>query len=334
VDILDPKAFERGIEEVRARSHNLPPEMFKDAVGQYVSDVFDAATEKCHRYLIGNQILDRPDVGTDGWFNAMSLGNWLMVADAVGVPYIPARYLYSAPTLAIYAALCGIPVAADQQASIDGMWDALQTLGPHEMLRFDMCAAGSVKAGLSDGQGIQSGWHEADGFKCPDVDGRIVHALLNYTFESLPIFARPMVPLRMVEGDVADAPAGRWPREWRVFVQAGKVCAVSNYYLQAPAAHSEAVRAREAVALATRIVGRLAEAKSWPHHPRYEGVFPTETVTCSLDFAETEDGGLLLIEGGPGHILSPPWGAHPCCFTPGAPLEGIALALGSPTVAL
>ncbi len=304
--------------------------LLQEAVGQFVSDAFDEATAKCHAYLIGNQILGRPDAGdADGWFNTVSLGNWLMVAEAAGVPYIPARFLCSVPTTTLYSLLSGLPIPEPLQGHADALTDALHTLETGEMLRFDMCAAASVKGRLSDGCGVGSGWHVHDGVRYPDVDGRLVHAILNYTFDSLPIFARPIEKLRMVEGDVPDFPAGRWPREWRVFIHGGEVVAVSNYYLQAPARPGEAEKAREAVTLAERVLTVLTTAKSWPHHPRYEGVFNTESVSCTLDFAEREDGSLVLVEGGPAHIFSPPWGAHPCCFTPGQPIEGIALALGA-----
>jgi hypothetical protein len=329
MDILDPAAFEAGIRAVVARSHNLPPEMRQEVVGEFISEVFDTATEKCGQYLCGSQIFEREGFGkTDGYFNGISLGNWLTVAARAGVPFIPARLLASASPTVIYAGVQGIKMHEPQQSEFDAFMADLQWIKPGEMLRFDMCAAATIKARLSDGGPIQSGWFEEDLVKYPDVDGRIIHALLNYTFEYLPVFARPIIPLRMVEGDAPDHPLGRWPREWRVFVNEGRVTGVSNYYLQAPAKASESAAAAKAAELAQAMIGALIEAKSWPHHPRMEGVFNTEAVSCSLDFAEGPGGELVLVEGGPPHIFSPPWGAHPCCFTPGAPLEGIALALG------
>lgn len=335
LDILDPATFEAGVREVADRTHNLPPEMRQEAIGDFISEMFDGATAKCAGYLCGSQIFEREGLGeTDAYFNGISLGNWLTVAAQAGVPFIPARLLTSARTTVIFAGLQGIKQPEPQQAEFDAFHADLQRIEPGEMLRFDMCAAATVKAGLSDGQGVRSGWYEHELTKYPDVDGRIVHALLNYTFEYLPVFARPIIPLRMVDGDAPDCPFGRWPREWRVYITEGKVTGVSNYYVQAPAKPAEAHNAARAADLALAIVEVLTVAKSWPHHPRLEGVFNTESVSCSLDFAETADGQLVLVEGGPPHIFSPPWGAHPCCFAPGQPLKGVALALGSPPIGL
>lgn len=328
LDILDPRALEGGVRAVIDRSHNLSQEERGEAVAEHISELFDRVTARCEGYLLGSQIFEPRD--GSGWFNALSLGNWLMVADQCGVPYIAARFLAMPPTTSVFALLQGMDLLPAQQEAVEPFLEALQALTPGEMLRFDMCAAAAIKAGLSDGAGVQPGWHtRPDGFKLPDVDGRLIYALMNYTFEHVPVFARPIERLRMVDGDMPEHPFGRWPREWRVFVTNGEITGVSNYYLQAPAWASEAAKAMEAVALARRMVEALEAVKAWPHHPRYEGVFNVESVTCSLDFAEREDGTLVLMEGGPGHIYSPAWGAHPCCFTPGKPLAGIALSLGS-----
>lgn len=137
---------------------------------------------------------------------------------------------------------------------------------------------------------------------------------------------------------------GVWPAEWRVFIENGKVVGVSSYYGWAdtpcPAAARAALEARR---LAQRIVDEAMTQSAWPRYPDVEVVrgapwiaknpelqqrievdFGRETVSCTLDFLETEDG-LVLLEGGPGS--TPVGGGHVCAFagTTGKPVIGTIL---------
>ena len=124
---------------------------------------------------------------------------------------------------------------------------------------------------------------------------------------------------------------GVWPAEWRAIVVAGRVTGVASYYGWADQASPESARNALAVRdLAQRMVD---EAMSLGAFPRYwdierrrrdarfgdvEGYMDAlnsdwgrETVSCTLDFIETNDGPLFL-EGGPS--VSPAGGGHPCAF--------------------
>lgn len=119
---------------------------------------------------------------------------------------------------------------------------------------------------------------------------------------------------------------GRWPAEWRAFVVDGKVTGVSFYYGFAGEMNSENARmALEVRDTAQRLVDGMTARKIWPRymkaefarrspHPQMQAAlegFGRETVSCSLDFIET-DQGLLLLEGGPAN--TPIGGAHVCSF--------------------
>lgn len=125
---------------------------------------------------------------------------------------------------------------------------------------------------------------------------------------------------------------GVWPSEWRAFVENGKVVGVSCYYGWIGEANQEnASVALEVRDLAQRMVNVAMERKLWPRHvdlelirnsknPQLIGseafqeglrIFGRETVSCTLDFIESENG-LMLLEGGPG--ATPVGGGHPCSF--------------------
>lgn len=126
---------------------------------------------------------------------------------------------------------------------------------------------------------------------------------------------------------------GVWPAEWRAFVEGGVVVGVSNYYgWCGEVSRENAEIALEVRNLAQRIVDRALETKMFPRymdvefarmneHPKVKEnatmqaaleVFGRETVSCTLDFIETKDRGLMLLEGGPAH--TPFGGGHPCSF--------------------
>jgi hypothetical protein len=119
---------------------------------------------------------------------------------------------------------------------------------------------------------------------------------------------------------------GRWPAEWRAYVVDGKVRAVSAYYGFVGEMNPENARmALQVRDVAQRLVDGMTEHRLWPRfmkaefarrspHPEMQAAladFGRETVSCSLDFIET-DQGLLLVEGGPAN--TPVGGAHVCSF--------------------
>jgi len=119
---------------------------------------------------------------------------------------------------------------------------------------------------------------------------------------------------------------GRWPAEWRAFIVNGNCVGVSFYYGFTGEMNPENARmALEVRDTAQRLVDAMMAQKLWPRYMKAEFArrsphaemqaaladFGRETVSCSLDFIET-DQGLLLIEGGPAN--TPIGGAHVCSF--------------------
>lgn len=139
---------------------------------------------------------------------------------------------------------------------------------------------------------------------------------------------------------------GSWPAEWRVFVQNGRVIGVGNYYGWAgevsPVAARGALAARDA---AERMIAAMAEQEILPifsdvylmnasmaqnadsAHPNAVAQaldvserFPMDGIHCTLDFIETGDGEVTLLEGGPAH--TPIGGGHPVAFCGCLAIEG------------
>lgn len=124
---------------------------------------------------------------------------------------------------------------------------------------------------------------------------------------------------------------GVWPAEWRAIIQGGKVVGVASYYGWCDAAHQ--FTATMALKVRDRAQAIVDEAMRLGAFPRYnevemlrdaawidhcpglrealDGDWGRETVSCTLDFIETEEGPMLL-EGGPS--VSPFGGGHPCAF--------------------
>lgn len=142
---------------------------------------------------------------------------------------------------------------------------------------------------------------------------------------------------------------GRWPAEWRAFVVDGKCVGVSFYYgftgEMSPENARMALQVRD---VAQRLVDGMMAARLWPRymkaefarrnpHPDMQAAlegFGRETVSCSLDFIETDEG-LLLIEGGPAN--TPIGGAHVCSFAGNGlkkgPIDGRQMARSTSGVA-
>jgi len=147
---------------------------------------------------------------------------------------------------------------------------------------------------------------------------------------------------------------GRWPMEWRVFVENGQVTGVACYYGWVGEATPENARnALEATRLAQKIVdaakaqglasrwmdlelARAQTAGQDVNNPALKDAlarFGADGIHCTLDFIET-DNGVVLLEGGPAH--TPIGGGHPCAFAGhnvdrskglGADCRGVALKL-------
>ena len=148
----------------------------------------------------------------------------------------------------------------------------------------------------------------------------------------------------------AFAGKGMWPHEWRVFIENNKIVGVSTYYPWIGEVTAEnAFKALEAVNLAQKILDTMIESNCVTKHMDTElsrdskhfdfmnDKFPENTISCTLDFMETEELGMALLEGGPAH--TPIGGAHPCGFISGSfnnklgcNINGVALKIPSDVI--
>ena len=122
---------------------------------------------------------------------------------------------------------------------------------------------------------------------------------------------------------------GHWPAEWRVFVRAGQVTGVANYYgwtgdgataenawnaIEAAAAAQVIVDTAEQHGLAGIFMPQVFIRESGKDHEIIECLdrdWPEHRMHCTLDFMETDEG-LKFLEAGPAH--QPGGGGHPCAF--------------------
>ena len=202
-----------------------------------------------------------------------------------------------------------------------------------------MIADGREGATLGEGVEVGAGWvRVGNRARIDATDKRFVETFARGHKDRLHYLARPWVTAARY-GEAEDphrhgsqfAGKGRWPMEWRCFVEGGRVTGVAAYYGWVGSVTPEnAARALEAAEAAQRIVDaglglnlkprwmdvellRFAskEALSRPHLRETLDRFPADGFACTLDFIET-DRGLTLLEGGPPH--TPIGGGHPCAF--------------------
>lgn len=327
---LNPLDIFADIEAVKARTHNLPVELQQEAIGDFLSEDFDRKTAKCETYLFGNQILTH---GTErGYFDTLSLGNWMIIAHAAGVATVPARYLASASSNALFSDGMGNPRPDHYKEELEAMDTAIQCIKDNEILRFDCCASSYIKSRISEGKpeitGEAKGWIKGDDGEIHHVlCERLINGFLNATQPFMIAWARPIIKPRLIEGySIITGKSGHWPCEWRIYVRHGKVVGVSNYYPQSSATDDDLPFASIAAKAAQQLADKLTEAKSSPHHPRYEDRVDTDGVHFSADFIVADNDNVLLLECGPDHFYSPHWGAHPCCFDPRNGIDGLALS--------
>lgn len=181
------------------------------------------------------------------------------------------------------------------------------------------------------------GWIRKGNRRRVDVsDERTVELAAQGPSSGSTFLARPWVPAaRYLIGDdphrhgTPFAGKGIWPAEWRAFAESGRVVGVAAYYGWVGEATPQNARialqvrehAQAVVDTATRLLAwprsmdiefiRSGKAIEDPKIARSLEIFGRETVSCTLDFIEAEEG-LMLLEGGP--ACSPFGGGHPCAF--------------------
>lgn len=260
-------------------------------------------------------------------FNTLSLGNWLTLAAEAGVPAVPAEHLGSLTPRnmmdieeAMYDGAEGLDLSA-----FNAINARLTDLRGAFMVRCDAVSSGDVKALMGSpvppgktrldliGPKRGFGYQEHDGRRFLSVDdSRFSDGVGDWPDGTCPIWARPIVPARQIDG-----PNGPFQAEWRIFVKNGQISGASSYYPQAPRPVDDADRTALMAALvhARKIVDLLVERSLVPDHPIYRSyakIFDPASIACSIDFIELDDGQVLLLEGGPASL--PKWGSHGCCF--------------------
>lgn len=361
--------------------------------------------------------IEPEDIFAGGAFDGCDLRHYLAIAEAAGVPFVPARQILSLTE----EELCRVDqqirlpdfISKPIQKGLDAIRSDLEAeLGqdpsnslpepdgaapvqgrsreeiataihdvmddvPHDwMVRSNISGSSMLKAlagsgiidnsaegaKIAEGVEVGAGWVMTGNRRRIDVtDKRFIDTFACGHKPEIHYLARPWMEIgRFGEGDDPHrhgspfAGKGRWPMEWRVFVEGGRVTGVASYYPWVGSVTPEnASKALEAVALAERMIEKMQElslvprsmdaellrravGKSDAPHPVHSETlerFPRDGLACTLDFMETSDG-MMLLEGGPPHM--PIGGGHPCAFAGhgmdpargfGARCEGVALRL-------
>ena len=299
--------------------------------------------------------------------NLLSLPAWLAVAQAAGVPAIPALPLATLPVDDFFDLMDHCPDvpnlaaahargqawALDVACSLRAFSDSPGTYGGWSydqgtVLRFEQCAPGDLKAELSAGR-RSLGWiPDAPRWDLAfDVWGeRFMTTLMDLGTDTVRPYARPYVAPLAQDAVYEDTP-GSWPVEFRVFVDNGRPVGVSAYYPQAPLEDSFLPLARTALAQARKICAWMDDVRlgvgnaslcgdTGPGPDGHAAPWVPDSwgpQSFTLDFLVTRAphgaDRVLFLEGGPAG-----WdAAHPCCFQdqPWGTLSGIRLALGGAT---
>lgn len=338
----DPDALQNWVKDITARQHNQTKEMREAAFGQALDERWEVITADLPLYRRGYDLLQG-----GAPFNVGSLGNWMILADAAGVPTVPISFLGSL-TLVDYlrhdASANGVVAPADMPAGFGGTAEQADTGGLDAQARANVAAVNAALSRIegpvfvrSDGaashrvkletysgcdvarQGAATGFGYdtlPDGSRQVLLkDERLGDVFMGWPEPNMPIWARPLIPARMLEG-----PRGAYQAEWRVFVYDGNIAGISSYYPQVArdrSSQADELALMTSLTYAQAIIDVMLARSLRPHHPRFElrPDFDKQKLHCSFDFIETADGGVMMIEGGPPHLRNPAYGAHPCSFS-------------------
>ena len=322
--LYDTAQLQKHVEAAKHQVSNLPD----DAREARLQELME---EHWQRIEAEATSLQGPEVARDGGrFDTLSLGCWMAVAGAAGVPAVP---------IELAGELDHTTLAAGR---LDPVLEHLPGVDIPGMVRLDYAAGARIKidkafAGQTAPSTINGARLGQDGRARLDLDERLTTGALAYAgvagWETVPVWFRPWieaaeiaVPRRRFLGGGTDS----WPLEWRVFVKQGAASGISAYYVQAPVRQvDDTVRAsaRAAVQQTERLIAHLEATGIQPWHPRYLDRLPPDSLDFTLDFIARPDGSVLLLEAGPTchDARTPEWGAHPCFFQ-GKEIAGWALA--------
>ncbi|MCY4580806.1 MAG: hypothetical protein OXD31_17400 [Chloroflexi bacterium] len=243
-------------------------------------------------------------------FCPVSLGDWLKVCQAAGVPFVPAEQV---SVIRREDYLNWTDEGAVRERLMTAYSQISEAADDNYMMRYDCCSSTEVKAALAHGK---PEWSDDFCFLMID-DPRVYTIVEEYPREVVPIWKRPWIDAAKVAG---------YPVEYRAFVRDGAVVGVSNYYPQRQLPYNEA-HLREVVryaeVLAAALTGTPFEWHSGMAFYNGRDELDLSGVHFSADFIVSVSEEVSFLEGGPPHEL----GAHECCFNEDD-IEGIALTDG------
>lgn len=253
--------------------------------------IFDSVFEE----MIHENVIT-PFKAMTGVFNATSIEEWIELANASGVPAIPAEVVLKIPVDVLRRV--EEPRKGDEVHAA-ALKKAMDAVPDGFMLRWDCCAAESLKAGMHEGAISIASMKALTPF-----DMRFQSILFEYPNEVISVVQRPWVDARKVESH---------PVEYRVFVENDTVIGVSNYYVQRGLALNDAVQheIETCIQFSKQIIktAKLRNTMPWLGPYAKANLDPSQ-MACSLDFLVTQSGEVQFIEAGPAFRA----GAHPCCF--------------------
>jgi len=305
------------------------------------------------RLIEPSDILTRGDAERAAQINLLSLPAWLAVAQRAGVDIIPARLL------ADMDAETYLETFDHHEGFASDAFDAfhariIDRLNAGEMVRMEQVAPRDIKAILSEGGEMISGIVDLgndQGLRLELHEDRFYDTLRDLGADRVRAFGRPIVQPVMIDG-ILDGTEGRWPAEFRVFIEDDQIVGISNYY---PQVSMDPQRFAPAAALARDAAQAILDTMEKLHlgvgnHALCPDLGPTDRMvqrpdwkpdhwgaqSFTLDFMLLEDGRVVLLEGGPAGLSA----AHPCCFLqPGRPMEpdflhGVAWSTETPITQL
>ncbi len=272
-------------------------------------------------------ILTRSPGAPAAQMNLNSLPAWLAVAQRAGIDAIPARLLADLDA-EIYVASFDEREGPNAEAYSAFHACVLRDLADGEMVRMEQVAPREIKDLMGRGAPMTSGLFElADngGLYLDLHEDRFYTTFKDLGDDRVRAYARPIVTPATIEG-VHRGKKGRWPAEFRVFVESGQVVGISNYFPQVamdPATFADPMR--QACAMAQTMLDTMAALHlGIGNHALCPDRGPDDAMEqtpdwmpdtwgrqdFTLDFMLLDDGRVVFLEGGPAGMHA----AHPCCF--------------------
>ena len=245
---------------------------------------------------------------TEHGFCPVSLGDWLKACAAADIPAIAA---FEVAAIRKDDYLHWDEEGEHVERLVRAYSQVRKTSEEGYVMRYDCCCSSEVKSRLGSGM---PEWHEDFGWLTVD-DPRAYAMIEEYPREMVPIWKRPWVAARVVDG---------YPVEYRVFVREGVIAGISSYYPQRELPlfreHLEMVKH-----YTLNLIGEVKKSAPFQWHTGYlfqmgRYRLDLDKVSFTVDYLVDKHEEVLFLEGGPPYEL----GADSCCFEDGR-ISGVAL---------